>query len=151
MRGSHDPWRRRWRGNHSWTSPPPDPPGAEGAERIFVGWRTWRVWLANTPRLVSIHDGSVWTPGAPMMARGTGIGAGLYAHAALGNCLAYGAFERDRENGAHVHGRVALWGNVRTRYAEHLADHAYPLTLDVAVGVGPDALEELRGVYGLTA
>lgn len=152
MTTAHDPdWRWRWRGRHGWTSPPPDPPGAEDAELIFVGYRTWRASLEPL-RLRSMHDGSEWPPGEPMQARGTSLGAGLYCHTSLGNCTAYAAFSSDRATGAYVHGAVALWGNVRGGAGgERRADFAYPLSLDIAVGLDDFERRALREVYGLAA
>lgn len=140
-------WRTRWRGRHGFASCPPDPPGAELAGEIFVGWRVWRA-IGNPLHLASPSTGEVWPPGQALEARGSWPEGGVYAH--VGRSSAQVLTElmfRELAGGVAVYGRVALWGNVRHRYGEVRADYGYPLTLDEVAGTTDWILHELRAVY----
>lgn len=140
-------WRQRWCGRHGFASPPPDPPGAELAEAIFVGWRVWRA-MYDPPRLASPSTGDVWQPGQALEARGSWPVGGIYAHSGRSTPQVLTAIMfHELRGGIAVYGRVALWGNVRHRNSEVRADYGYPLTLDEVTGATDRILRELRMAY----
>lgn len=144
-------WGTRWTGQHPFTHCPPDPPGAENAEKIWVGWRGWSVSF-DPLRLGALHwlSSPLWEPGEPMRAVGRGKEAALYAHSARGNVFGWAAMFPDDHKQLVVYGRVALWDNIRSGGGGMCADSAYPLSFDGTFGksVPETLLSDLREIYG---
>jgi hypothetical protein len=115
----------------------------------WLGWRFFAV-APGPLRLASPMDLRVWDPEVPNVAPG-----GSYGHLSLDTNLDYKAqVMRRTPSDRYVHCLTAFWGNVRLSTDERadaivIASHAFPLRIDVAVGLDADELAALARDYDL--